>query len=280
MNEQSEELTIRRILVAVDASHHSLAALEAAAELAASMKAELQGIYVEDVNLIKVAGAPGAREVRYPYIDAGRLNRQRMERQLRAQAAQARRALMVAGERRQVKWSFRVVRGEVAHEVLAAAVEADVLSLGKVSRPFLRRIRLGSTALAAAVQGPCCVLLLHKDATIGPPVAVTYDGSPVAERALRLAARLARQNGGYLLVLVVAGTPEEEYRLQAGTADWLRKQGILIRYRGLKEASTPALLQALQAERTGTLVLSGSVLHLAPLQKLLHDVECPVLLVR
>ena len=90
MNEQNEELTIRRILVALDASHHSLAALEAAAELAAGMEAELQGIYVEDVNLIKLAGAPGAREVRYPYIDAGRLSRERMERQLRAQAAQAR----------------------------------------------------------------------------------------------------------------------------------------------------------------------------------------------
>jgi hypothetical protein len=78
----------------------------------------------------------------------------------------------------------------------------------------------------------------------------------------------------------VADTSEGEYRLQAGTADWLRKQGILIRYRGLKEVSATALLQALQAERTGTLVLSGSILHLAPLQKLLNEVECPVLLVR
>ena len=52
----------RRILVALDASPHSLAALEAAAELAASLRAELIGLFVEDANLLRVAGFPFARE--------------------------------------------------------------------------------------------------------------------------------------------------------------------------------------------------------------------------
>ena len=52
MNERELEPTIRRILVALDASPHSLAALEAASELADALKAELVGIFVEDVNLL------------------------------------------------------------------------------------------------------------------------------------------------------------------------------------------------------------------------------------
>ena len=86
---QNEELAIRRILVALDGSYHSLAALEAAAELAASLEAELHGLFVEDVNLLRVAGSPVAREVCYPFSRTTRPNQRTMERQLRAQATQA-----------------------------------------------------------------------------------------------------------------------------------------------------------------------------------------------
>jgi nucleotide-binding universal stress UspA family protein len=280
MNARNDEVSFRRILVALDTSHHSLAALEAAVELAIGMKAELRGLYVEDVNLLRAAGSPATWQVHYPYVSGAQLDPQRMERQLRAQASQARRALAAICERRKVKWSFQIVRGEVAHEVVAAAEEADLLILGKVSRPLVRRIRLGSTALAAAVQAPCCVLLLQRDEGIEPPVLVTYDGSLVAQRALKLAARLARRNGGYLAVLIVADTLDAEYRLQAEMADWLRRQGLLVRFRRLAEASVSALAQALQAEHGGVLVLSSTILHLSSLQKLLDETECPVLLVR
>jgi len=280
MKEQNEEWKIRRILVALDTSRHSLAALEAAAELAASLEAELQGIFVEDVNLLRVAGSPVAQEVRYPFVTAARMDRTRMERQLRAQATQARKALRTVCERRQIKWSFRVVRGEVAPEVLEAALEADLLSLGKASRPLVRRERLGSTARAAAAQAPSLVLLLRRDAGIEPPVAVTYDGSPTARRALRIAVHLGREKGGYLAVLNLAGTPDEEERLQAATADWLRHQGLLIRYRRLMGASVTTLTREIQSERSGVLVLSSTILSPEALPALLDEMDCPVLLVR
>ena len=191
MSERDEERAIRRILVALDASRHSLAALEAAAELAARLEAELLGLYVEDAKLLRMAGLPVAREVRYPYDAPTRTDQGQMERQLRAQAAQARQALAEASERRQIKWTFRVVRGEVASEVLTAATEADLLTLGKASRPLTRRVRLGSTARAAAEEAPCCVLVLQRDAGIRAPVVVVYDGTPGGQRALAMGARLA-----------------------------------------------------------------------------------------
>jgi nucleotide-binding universal stress UspA family protein len=124
------------------------------------------------------------------------------------------------------------------------------------------------------------VLLLQRDEDVKPPVLVTYDGSPVARRAIKIAAHLARRNGGYLAVLIVADTPEQEYRLQAEMADWLRRQGLLVRFRQLPEASVPVLTQAIRAEKGGVLVLSSTILHLSPLQKLLDETDCPVLLVR
>jgi len=280
MSERNDELAIRRILVALDASYHSLAALEAAAEIAASLEAELEGLFVEDVNLLRAAGSPVAREVRYPFDAVARLDQARMERALRAQAAQARRAIATACEQRQIKWSFRVVRGEVAGEVLAAATEADLLSLGKASRPLIRKVRLGSTARAAAVQGPHCVLVLQRDVHIKAPVTVTYDGSPTARQALALAARLARKVGGYLDVLLLANRTEEMSRLRAEISAALRGRGQMAQYRQLTEARATTLTQAVRAERSGVLVLSSTILQPEALQALLSDVDCPVLVVR
>jgi len=280
MSEQDDELTIRRILVALDTSRHSLTALEAAVELAASLAAELQGLFVEDVNLLRVAGSPVAREVRYPFATAARLSLGRMERELRAQAVQARRALATACGRRQVKWSFRVVRGEITPEVLAAALEADLLSLGRASRPLIRRGRLGSTARAAAAEAPCCVLLLQRDVGIRPPIVVTYDGSPMAQYALMMATHLAQKNGGYLAVLILTDAPDEAQRLQAEAADSLRGRKLIIRYRRLAGAGIATLTHEIRSEGSGALVLSTTILQPDALQTLLDEVDCPILLVR
>jgi nucleotide-binding universal stress UspA family protein len=280
MNEQNEELTIRRILVALDTSYHSLAALEAAAELAASLQAELQGLFVEDVNLLRAAGSPVAREVQYPFATATRLDPKRMERALRAQAAQARRALATCCKQWKIKWSFRVVRGKVASEVLEAATEADLLSLGKASRPFVDRGRLGSTARAATARAPHSVLLLQRDVDIRSPVVVICDGSPTARRALIIAAALAKKKGGYLSTLILASTSENWQRMQSDIADLLRGRKLFVRYRRLADAGVATLIQGLRSERSGMLVLSSTIMPPETLPTLLDEVECPVLLIR
>ena len=280
MSKRDEEQRIRRILIALDTSHHSLAALEAAAELAASLEAELHGLFVEDADLLRLAGLPVAREMRYPFAAPARLDRARMERALRAQATQARQALAAASERRHVEWSFRVVRGDVAPEVLAAALEADLLTLGKASRPLIRRVHLGSTARAAAEEAPCCVLMLQRDVGIRSPVVVTYDGTATARKALRLAAHLAHEQAGNLTVLIVADVPDAAQRLRAEVSDSLRGRGLIVRYRRLPDASGATLTHEVRSEDSGVLVLSGTILAQEALQTLLDTVDCPVLLVR
>ena len=283
-SEQDDEVgslvTIRHILVALDTSYHSLAALEAAAELAASLEAELLGLFVEDAALLRLAGLPAAREMRYPFSGLARLDQVHMERDLRAQAAQARRALAAVSERRHVKWSFRVVRGEVTPQVLAAALEADLLTLGKTSRPLVRRARLGSTARAAAAEAPCCVLLMQWGVDIRPPVVLTYDGTPAARRALAIAVHLAHKEAGYLTVLLLADTPEATQQLHAEVANLLRRQNLIVRQRHLTGAGVATLAHEVRAEGSGVLVLSGTILPQESLQELLDQVDCPVLLVR
>ena len=93
MNANEPDLPIRQIVVALDASPSSLVLLEAAAELAARFHTELVGLFIEDANLIHLAGSPFLREVSRFSGTARQLGLEQLERQLRAQASQMRRVL-------------------------------------------------------------------------------------------------------------------------------------------------------------------------------------------
>lgn len=134
-----------RVVVAVDASPLSLAAAAASAELAAALGAELVGLFVEDLELLRLSASAEA-------VEADRLSgRSRpfatgdLERQLRAQAARAAAGFERATGGRAPRSSFRVARGRIAREILAAAGETGVVVLGGVGFGGDGR-RLGSTA--------------------------------------------------------------------------------------------------------------------------------------
>jgi len=143
---------IRRILVALDASRHSVAALQVAADLASHLEAELVGLFVEDINLLRLAELPFAREVGSYSGTRRRLNTRQVERQLKVQAERARRALEAYADRASVRWSFEVTRGVVAPCVLAAASDADLVILGRASHGARTTGGLGSTARRVLVK--------------------------------------------------------------------------------------------------------------------------------
>ncbi|MFW5810637.1 MAG: universal stress protein, partial [Thermodesulfobacteriota bacterium] len=61
----TEQHTIRRILVALDASPASLEGLKTAAELAERLNAELYGLFVEDIDLLRAVELPFVTEIGY-----------------------------------------------------------------------------------------------------------------------------------------------------------------------------------------------------------------------
>ncbi len=280
MSSAERELNIQRILVALDASPHSLAALEAAAQLAATLGAELIGLFVEDVNLLRLAELPFVQEVGLFSATSRELSSQRVEWELRAQAAQARQALAkVAGQAR-VRWSFRVVRGVVSSEVLTAAAEVDLVTLGKVGWSPGQSRRLGSTTRAVLSNASNLTLITQQGARLGRPVLVIYDGSSRAERALAAAARLAGPEGALTVLLLARGAAEAQ-RLQHRAAAWLQRRGVKALYRRMRKEDLPRLAHMIETEGGGVLVLpsESDLLSREKLQQLLNNITCPVLLV-
>jgi nucleotide-binding universal stress UspA family protein len=280
--DEDQELSVQRILVALDVSPHSLAALEAAAVLAAGLQAELVGLFVEDADLLRLAELPFARELGLYSAASRPLDSSQMERQLRTRAHRAEQALAAVAGRAQVRWSFRVARGAIAAELLAAAAEADLISLGKVGWSLAGRRRVGSTAQAILSQASGSALILQHGAHLRSPFVLVYDGSAPARKALSIAARLVAGKGADLLILVAADDPGEVQSLQAQASGWLQERGLEARFRQLTLAAVPKLTQPLEAQGCGTLVLpvESSLWRDEALLALLADLDFPVLFIR
>ncbi len=282
MSEEVRELVIRRILVGLDASRHSLAALEAAVDLAARMEAELVGLFVEDINLLRLAELPFAREVGGFSATRRRLDSRQMERQLQVQAERARRALEAYARRVQVHWSFRVTRGGVALELLSAATEADLVILGRAGHFASGTGRLGSTARGVVAGATCPALVITQGRQLRLPVLAVFDGSPLAWKTLSVAAGLVREEDRHLAIFVLAEGRQEGQELKRKVAAWLCERELVARYRLLARPSLARLVESIEREGCGTLVLPASSLYLedAELLMLLDELELPVLLVR
>jgi hypothetical protein len=105
----------RRIAVTLDAFDLSVAALDQAARLARRMGAQLEGIFIEDIDLLQLAEMPFLREVRRSSHSVEVMNPVRMEQEFRVLARRAERLLGEQATRHHVSWSFRIWRGWDRH---------------------------------------------------------------------------------------------------------------------------------------------------------------------
>lgn len=280
MSEGVPEVTIRRILIAIDASPHSMAALHAAAELASHLGAELVGLYVEDINLLRMAELPFSREVSYYSATLRLVNRDEIEKEIRGQARRARLAFSTIAERKHVRSSFRVTRGVITTELLQAAAEVDLVTMGKAG--WSRQKQMGSTARLVVAQAPQQTLVLQYGARLRMPLGVVYDGSHMSRKALASSASIIHRGDDYLIVFILANEFEQARSLQSELRNWQNQSNVEARFRWLIGKDGHKLMELIRSEDLGTLVLPGEseVLSLEALSAIVNNSDIPVLVVR
>lgn len=271
---------ITRILIALDASPHSMAGLKAAVELAARLDAELVGIFVEDVNLVRMAGLQVTIEVGETTGRMRPIDERRIAHELRGQANRVRRALQRAALGRQVRWSFEVVRGLIDQEVLALAEAADLVIVGRTG--WSATGELGSTAAKLLAAAPVHTLLIDAGHRLHPTLMAVYDGSEAAIQALHTASDLARQLDRYLVVGVLARDHASARDLQSQAAGLLSGWGMAARFRWLIGIDSRGVGEMLGSGDDCVLVLPESSPLFAgqTVEQVLQHLHCPVLILR
>lgn len=282
MNRQSSEVNVRHILVALDGSRQSMAALELATDLAAVAKAELIGLFVEDTRLMRLAESPQARQVLYPSALPHPLHAVTVEDQLRAQAEIARRAMASLANPSHVRWSFQVVRGEVTAEVLAAASEIDILVLGRSGWSLAAHTHLGSTAQNLARHSLRDILLVRRGHPLKRQVLVIVNNTEGFHPPLVAAIRLARAYRSRLVVLTSGAKTSTSEGIPMGALALLKEESehLQIHYRRMPGRDLLSIAHAVQAEGGGVVVVGESVCSPETLKQLLHRLDNPILLVR
>ncbi len=178
--------------------------------------------------------------------------------------------------RSQVPWSFKVARGSIESELLAAASEADLFILGRAG--WSGRRKLGSTARAVVAAGPTRTMVVERGERLLPTLMVVYDGSERSQRALDTAVGL----GGYLAVGIVADEQVRAKELQSEVAAKLKELGLEARYRWLVGTDAGELADMVRTQEQCILILPSEspILKGKNLPEALDQFECPVLLVQ
>jgi len=250
----------RRIVITLDSAQVEAVELQRLARLAHRLGAELEGVFVEDSDLLRLSGLGFLREFRPTSQRAERFQAGRIQQELRVMARRAERALAEQAESRGVRWSFRTWRGSIERELLSG-VQADILAL----------MRLGAVAFQPARR------------RAPELVSAYFDGSPESARSLETAAELANDNDEIALQVLLAGGPDKaggELRRQAS--------GILSNHTGtvtfleLDSDTVTAVLDALHESGSTALVMQrdNALLGNTSLRQYLSRLHCPLFLVR
>ena len=270
----------RRIVVAIDPTADYRAALAEATRLARQLEAELSALFVEDIGLLGAAALPFVRSFGLSGGGWQAFERRDMETAVRALAEQARQALAELAARDRLRWSFRVVRGEIEDEALQEAAETDLVVLGAGHDRFHAAARTPSLTRVRVTSAGRSVMFVRPDATARDRVTVAFDGTPGAERALDAAIRLATPANVTVLLTPPSddGAADLERQARASIGD----AAALVEFVRLPGANAADLCGASAAAGAGALVLGAdnALLREEAGLRRLDETDCRVLVVR
>jgi len=262
MTEPPKPPRAHKVLLALQGSTPAPEALAAAAALARSAQAELAALFVEDLDLLRLAALPFTHEVGRASGAVLPLEVSVLQRTLRWQAERLRQALAIAAQEMALPWSFQVARGSLLEQAMAAMTSTSLVVFSR--SPHGGRQGTGMPPRAQP-EGMVSALLDPSDAGL---------------RTLAAALELAQGRPERLSLLAPAASAAELETLRRRVRERLKLQG------GgptLHPVATTAGELSRETRRRGSraLVLSTHSLPdaAAQLRVLLEVSECTVVLV-
>jgi len=204
-----------RVVLQLGCGEPSPAALNAAFRFARAFGSEIEGIFVEDRQLLELAAFSFVREVSFSGRQQRPLQRRQVERDLKLAAAAARRHIERMARACQVPMHFAVVRDDPVHALASACAASgpwNVVALAEPMRPenmlqVQRFFAARPDATGLVVVGP------KARARKGPTVVVAEEVEHLPAM-LRTAERLSMPDEE--VILLILGESEEQLAVLEG----------------------------------------------------------------
>jgi len=253
----SREAKVLKILLALDAASQNQDAMESAIALATQLRAELIGLFVEDIELLRSAQLPFTSEVVADSGEERSLTSNHIEKSLRAWKNQMQALLTREAQKANIKCSFRTVKGRRIETLLSETGEYNLLIVSHARQQLIAPI------------------------TKSDVVYLLFDGSSESHHGVAIISEMALQE---LRNVVLIDTCSEDIEYGAKkAAEWLTRHGVHVfvqKLSGDPAQSLPPLLKKYPAALL--LVPAHFPLHHQPetLNALQKKLNCPVVIVR
>lgn len=282
MTDESEHngLLIKKVLVAMDSSRHSEVALQAAAAIAKTLEANIEGLFVQDTHLMQMSRFPSIAEVSLLTGDVKPIRKDELELQVRRLEARIKHRFEQISQNNRLSYSWKTMQGRVVEKLLEASRDADLVTIGMKGEVYSGRKKLGSTAKAVIENSRSPVLILQKELRIGGSIIAIDNGTEAGVKGIELGLSLAAKTKSKLLILKEnekqdVKTWKDELENLIGTTS------VKVEARILDKVAIEALLNIMNREK-GRLLIVPKNRHFGEtrtIEKLLYNLNNPILLI-
>ena len=251
------------VQILLDNQKNQSASLLSAALLARRLKVQLQGLFIEDENLLLAADLTFSREVSLWSGEERHLTGGSVQRTFRSHARHLQRGLEKMAIEKKVDYSFQIIRGEKVGWIKENINTSEILFLG------------GHDLTSKPHQS---FKYCHE---LTPPVVALFDGSAASNNALEIAAQLAEENNKSLLILQLVDDLSTE-ELQKNQLNVLLKNYSALMI-SVEVIAKKQVVDVLRRRKINFLILSGDTEQVQDSERfgqLIRQVHCPILLVR
>lgn len=263
MSAATRRARINRMVIGLCAGGASRSGLATAAQIAAAMGLEIEGLFIEDEELLGLAALPFMTELTPGSAVARPMEAARLEKEMRAAAGALQQALEHAARMTRANWRFASVRGEIGATLGAAAMSGDVVAVLEPAGALNRAAHAAVQMRRAAMRSPASVLYVPDAASWRHGTVVAVLGGESSDNAgvLRKAVAISAASNQQLVVFESTGAKAED----AGLAALIGETGLpaqSVRLHRLADDSPEALSQALRPVSQSLLVLARGALGL------------------
>jgi len=270
---------VREILVAIDTSTHSQAALEAAVALAKTMEANLQGLFVQDEVWQKLSKLPSTSTINTLTGNVLPLESETLEDHINLLRNRLRRKMEFLSRRNKVTYSWSSMQGKVEDKILEASENADLITIGLKGKSASRK-RIGSSARTIIKKADKPVLILKEGLHLGTTLTVVYDASEESQKGIRLALKIAKKNNSSLKVLVVDNNPEVLDQRSKELESLLEGAQISVNVELMENTDLGSFLNTINQQHSGLLIIpKNQPLLSKSFETILLHINCPLLMV-
>ena len=231
--------TEQEVWVLLDNQRQHIDLLNNAATLARLMKATLQGVFIEEENLIRAAGLSISREISSWSAQENEISGEIIQRTLHSKARHNKQQLETVARDNNIQCSFQVIQGERLSWIHENAEKPRILFIA------------GKQIPAKYYQN------LHYCNFIKVPVVLLYNGSAASQAALKIALQMAKLTSCSVVILILADEATEKNALTTQVNESLSRVSdiaVTIQY-----ANDQQLVESLHGLKASMLVLADDI---------------------